>query len=76
MEDNLNNVTAQIPSSFDIGSISDQKYLVYIIGALALAGLYTVGYRIFSLIRLLLSLFILPGKPVSHTPDVFMLCLC
>ena len=67
MEETVKHSVARTQSSLDVGLTSDQKYLAYIIGAFALAGLYSVGFGVFNFVRLLLSLFVLPGKPVRYT---------
>ena len=72
MEDHTNLSAAPTQTPFDIGFATDQKYMIYLIGAFALAGLYSVGTRVYSFIRLLLSLFVLPGKPVYNDPDLFL----
>ena len=51
----------------DLNKVFDHIALKLLIAGLSVVGLCTISLKVFSFIRLLVSLFILPGKTVKST---------
>ena len=65
MDGNNDLCTAEKQGPFQLAIGSAPKFMTGLIVPCALTGLFVIGSRVFSLIRLIFSLFILPGRPVS-----------
>lgn len=65
MESITNLLQAQLHSHIDTTMTAGEKATAFIILSSTIAGFLLLASKLFSFIRLLLSLFVLPGTPVS-----------
>lgn len=63
-----NLLQAQLHAHIDTSMTSGEKATAFILLASTTVGFFFLTSKIYSFVRLLFSLFILPGIPVSHHP--------
>lgn len=59
----------KVQQATGVGESLDQTIIYLCLVTFTVAGFFAIGLYVFQFIRLLLSLFVLPGKPVRLSPD-------